>query len=224
MLGAAGVFGYWVSGHGENLAALAASKVWLSWGLLIGLSLFHAAALAGVSKVIWISGPLLIGAWGAPAAWSRTSEVMTLVMVGYLVVLQSLLLFGSWRKVLSSPKHQWWTVPLRLQRRLKAKLWPVSGGELESHTLDLSETGAFLSWEESVWAPGKSGPGHSLKVGSHGSGRIHLDKSQALYVHYQVVREAPVRRGRYPAGIGVRFVGLSPADREVIRAYLKKAA
>ena len=92
-----------------------------------------------------------------------------------------------------------------------------------SETFDLSENGAFVVIN--------SGPERdsltplSLPIGARCALRLNLGETEmggrrAIRVQAEVVRVASPR-GDYPAGMGVRFVGIGLRERVMLSNYLK---
>lgn len=144
-------------------------------------------------------------------------------------LIAALLLSRPCRTALFHPSRRWWLTPSRKRAILNARICPVLGGEIVAQTVDISEGGIFIKFNSSTrWhqeqAKLKLTPDHCLQVGAYCWIRISLSEFSALACTAEVVRKTTSENGTYPAGIGLRFVGLTAQDRKVLAKFLKSAS
>lgn len=188
--------------------ALRASRVLWAVLLLSGANItLHHLESMGIHHVS------ALGISSLPELWAQT------------ILITSLLLSRPCRVALFHPSRRWWLTPSRKRALLKTRLRPVLGGEILIQTFDISEGGIFIALNASThWhrtqAKLKQTPENCLQVGAYCWLRITLDEFSSLTCTAEVVRKTTGEQGIYPAGIGLRFVGLSPQDRKVLAKFL----
>ena len=138
----------------------------------------------------------------------------------------------SWWSVLTRPRLRWWYSAERAALDVRVRVCPVTGGEFLTRTLDISETGAFLSLEAvTVSAPRHRGtspanvpgdPVSEFQPGVHCSIRLELNQYTAFTCSARVVRREKEDFGSR-SGAGIVFVGLTGLQRRRLIKYLKAA-
>lgn len=116
-----------------------------------------------------------------------------------------LLLHHKSSQVFWSQDLRWWLCPKRYPFGLPIMLQTSKGERIETHTFDISETGAFIkvNLEELI-------KGEEITLEIPGASGPYVFKAE-------IVRKA-APKGHYPAGIGVRFSKLDLSH----YLYLKK--
>lgn len=99
----------------------------------------------------------------------------------------------------------------RIRVRIESQL-SAPGGKVRGHLLDLSAGGAYLSTPRLL----PIGTGVHLSI-PRGAARNPLE------LDAEVVRIGDPREGRI-SGLGLRFLGLSPLEAELLRSMLVSAA
>lgn len=98
----------------------------------------------------------------------------------------------------------------RIQLRIQSQL-STPAGKVPGHLLDLSATGAYVSTPRAL----PVGSGVHLSI-PRGAARNPLE------LDAEVVRIGDPREGRI-SGLGLRFVGLSPLEVDLLQAMLTSA-
>jgi hypothetical protein len=197
----------------------------------MGASVAMIPLLLRASRSLWIGLPLYVGAvawnnWLVASlqgghGWLSAPHLSTL---GLIVLLFGAFLSSSCRTALLQPSKRWWLTPCRKKVELDARICPVLGGEVLTKTFDISEGGIFLTIDHSVkWLGPRfrkaSQPEETLRVGSYCWLRIALNEVSALSCNAEIVRKADAR-GIYPAGIGLRFMGLTAQEKKTLTTFL----
>jgi hypothetical protein len=144
------------------------------------------------------------------------------------------------RELRQNPDKRWWLTPTRwpaqVQMRLKVlnkdyerkiKSDPI---EFQIETFDISDGGAFIPFSLTPVSLTKKHRGASfssnltnLAVGTLCYVSLPLSGLSYIQCRAEIVRNAP-QRGKYPAGIGIRFLGLSWHEKKLLRTYLREVA
>jgi hypothetical protein len=233
-------------GHGpDEMVAIAAKLSPLNWAAL-ALSLLSAWLLLRASSLLVVTLPIL-GAlvvynnWFVSSAGGEYSPWVTaLASVLFLAGL-----VGAWDReslnLLFQPRRRWWMTPRRSRTAIPIRvrvfgepgkgLWRkgrAGGGEFYGKTFDISESGVFIPLEETQpTARAKAAArdaasvlkASELGIGSQCFVSIAIKELTYIQVRAEVVRTSAAR-GIYPAGIGLRFLGLSREDRRRISEAL----
>ena len=132
------------------------------------------------------------------------------------------------RIMLVDPNARWWMTPRRNRKEIRVRL-KIASGEREFYvrTFDVSEGGAFISFDHVVTSVTGFGE-HSgiekfykMSKGTQCFLSIPLGGLTVLQCRGEVVRNVPAQ-GMYPAGVGVRFLGLSWQDKKLLSEFLAK--
>jgi hypothetical protein len=207
-----------------ELSAILTRLAPLNW-VVAGLSVFCAGLSFRAAPALKFAAPLLLGAtvwnqWVVAGTGLNASPYAALLGALGMAAVLGLLLRQDPRAVLQRPGLRWWRTAPRRRARLRVSVWPVLGGELAGETVDLSEGGAFISWEGVTALPRGEEVSRNLRVGAHCSVRIVIDSQRTLRCSAQVVRQASAG-GKYPEGIALRFIGLTAAERRMLADFVR---
>ena len=125
-----------------------------------------------------------------------------------------LMLSSQVRLAIMTPRKRWWLTPQRWKVEVPAS-FRVPELEIETRIFDLSKHGAFIAMEGSVETTE-----NQIPLGAECVITFKLKNQSTLKCRAQVVRRT-VASGSYPAGIGVRFLGLSWAEQKKLGAFLE---
>lgn len=146
------------------------------------------------------------------------------------------------RKIIMNPKLRWWLIPERKTLEIPVRLRVLNGryksGREEFYTItfDISESGLFIPFGRErgnardlrpltlVSSDPRSETFSMRNLGVGTQCYICLNLGELAFIHCraEVVRVAPVA-GRYPAGVGLRFLGLTGQERRMISAFMEDA-
>ena len=146
-------------------------------------------------------------------------------------------------QVILNPSSRWWMTPIRRQMSLpvRFKLLSRNRAPKKSHdsfdefyirTFDISEGGAFIPVEQAGQAAGTSEARNiqvfgtilkNLAVGTQCYVCLPLKDVSFIQCRAEIVRNTP-GRGGYPAGVGIRFLGMSRNERRKLNHFLQLAA
>jgi hypothetical protein len=147
------------------------------------------------------------------------------------------------RAVLVNPSRRWWMTPARKAVEVQVRMRVLNGRyksgreEFYTVTFDLSESGAFipfgrergnirelkiptLSVGKATDAQGAPLSMRNLAVGTQCYICLNLKELAFIHCRAEVVRVAPAR-GKYPAGVGIRFLGLSGQEKRMIGSFME---
>jgi hypothetical protein len=215
-----------------EITAIVTKLAPLNW-LIIALSIAMVPLTLRASPLLWITTPLYIASviWNnwliasvqGSSGWLSPVHLSSIGLV--LLIGGVLFKYPSCRTVLLHPSKRWWLTPERKRVDLEARLCPVLGGEISSKTFDLSESGIFVvlddhsQWRGPRFRTTTKAPETALRVGSYCWLRVALNDVSALTCTAEIVRKTEPR-GIYPAGIGLRFVGLTARDKKLLAGFL----
>jgi hypothetical protein len=207
-----------------EIGSIAAKLAPLNWACMI-LAVGNAVALYLASSWALFLTPVFLFtiAWNNTLVTALDPSIpwyLSCASTCATILLHSLMLSEPAFGVLTHPRSRWWLVPRRTRVSLDARITPVLGGVIFSKTFDLSESGAFISFQDATWGATRPASLKNIKVGSYCSIRLKLNDVSALNCSAEVVRKAPPA-GTYPGGFGVRFVGLSVGERRALNAFLR---
>ncbi len=155
------------------------------------------------------------------ATWS-TDFASWVPLLGTLVfcLVQSVLLLPDVQRVLKYPEQRWWLSAHR--QRSEFPIWIETSNRqaFQSVTFDLSLSGAFIPFTH-VDSGGEMAEGFPVPVrrGENILVRLGLDSAEEIACRAEVVRRS-ASRGRYPAGLGLRFSGLDGLSRRRLKRYI----
>jgi hypothetical protein len=147
------------------------------------------------------------------------------------------------RRVVMNPSLRWWMVPQRTTVELPVRLRVLNGSyksgreEFYTITFDVSESGAFIPFGRergsvreiqpaNVTAirgseiPGEAFSMRSLVAGTQCYVCLSLGELAFIHCRAEVVRVAQPA-GRYPAGVAIRFLGLTGQEKRMISSYME---
>ena len=116
------------------------------------------------------------------------------------------------RLILSDPHRRWWRRANRLHKNIDVILNPFVGQTLLAQTFDLSESGAFIPFENKSWD-------EIPKVGERIKISLHIDTIRKIKCEAIVVRVVEPL-GNYPKGIGIRFIEMNEAHKRSLNNFL----
>lgn len=116
------------------------------------------------------------------------------------------------RQLLNDPRRRWWNRAKRLNKSVDVTLNPYVGQTLMAHTFDLSESGAFIPFENVPWS-------EIPKVGERLKVSLQINTLRKIKGEAIVVR-AVEARGSYPQGIGIRFIELDGSSKKNLSQFL----
>lgn len=116
------------------------------------------------------------------------------------------------RLILSHPHRRWWRCANRFNKNIEVILNPYVGQTLLAHTFDLSESGAFIPFENKSW-------NEIPKVGERIKISMHIDTIRKIKCEAVVVRIVEPS-GNYPKGIGIRFTEMNDAHKRSLNNFL----
>jgi hypothetical protein len=148
-------------------------------------------------------------------------------------------------QALLHPEHRWWQTARRARRSVAVRLRTPTSGDFYVETFDLSEGGAFIPVKQA--GPGELAPAptpqlrprsattrklerpqtpslgkfvEELPVGAQCYVCLPLENMNFIQCRAEVVRTT-AGQGEYPAGVGIRFLGLNHRDRRQIQSFLE---
>jgi len=198
------------------------APLWLE-GLIIVLAWTLVPLTLRASRALWPISLLLLGSF-----FIQELPLHSVLLIFPVSLILIALLSPSGRIALFHPARRWWLTPTRKRASLSARLRPVIGGEMLAEIFDISEGGAFIPLGASNrWLPlgfylgrkPKQKSESPLEIGTYCWIRITLNDLSALTCTAEIVRKTN-GRGSYPAGIGLRFVGLSAQDKKELAKFL----
>lgn len=189
---------------------------WLVIGGLITLSYLHLKA----SKLLMVAAPLLIFLVGlnnyvVGQFASDYSMGQTMAATSLFSLLFTPLFLPSSRLIFKDPTRRWWVRSKRYHKKISTTINPYVGDMLHAYTFDISETGAFISFED---LPPEDMP----KVGDHIRVSFNVNSMRKIRCEAIVVRLAEPK-GRYPQGLGLRFVGFDKNHQKNFHQVLKSS-
>ncbi|MCB0378250.1 MAG: PilZ domain-containing protein [Bdellovibrionales bacterium] len=209
----------WLYGHGYNEFSAIFNKIsflnWMVIGVLLVGAYLHLKAspwLKGIAPVtigLVALNNYVVGHYGADYSMGQT--VMATMSFSLLFVP---LFMPSSRLVLADPKRRWWARAKRYHKRVSATLNPYVGEMVHSHTFDISKTGAFFCLE------GASIEGDVPAIGERVRLHLHVNSMKKIRVEAVVVRIAEPD-GRYPRGMGLKFVGIDKDQQKSFQKFLQ---
>lgn len=197
----------------------------LNW-VVMSLSTLLSYLVLTASPWIWLVSPAFVIAtlWNHwliaevnGGAWAWIACLASLAVLAT----QALLFRPEVMRVLTHPELRWWRTPGRERVSVEVNICPVSGGELQARSFDLSENGAFISVDGAAWLTNHEGSFKKITLGSYCNLRFKLNQTSSFSCTAQIVRRAEAR-GDYPAGLGMRFVGVGAVERKVLHGFLRQ--
>ena len=116
------------------------------------------------------------------------------------------------RLILSDPHRRWWRRANRFNKNIDVILNPYVGKTLLAQTFDLSESGAFIPFENKSW-------NEIPKVGERIKISMHIDTIRKIKCEAVVARIVEPG-GNYPKGIGIRFTEMNETHKRSLNNFL----
>ncbi len=203
--------------HWSEASAIFSKLTWLNW--LVVFSLLTCAYLyLHASRAILVALPVLmlltvvnnyyVGSFAGDFSMTQASLGSVLM---FTVFIPPLFLPSS-MLVLKDPKRRWWRRSKRVNKRVPATINPFVGDMIQAHTYDVSETGAFVCLEEDSNKP-------MPKIGETLRLSLNVNSMKKLRFEAVVVRIAEPC-GRYPRGLGLKFVDIDRAHQKSFKQFL----
>lgn len=180
----------------------------------IAAALFQLALFQLLSPVLYFSTPVFLLALVAEHQTHLGLAVLVLATVSHLP-----LLIPRSRKAIRNPRLRWWRTVPRKTLFLTVQVRPVLGGELLSKTINISETGAFVSLRGARWTNSRGTPLKNMKVGTYCALQLNLDQIYAFTCTAEVVRHSSKSKNN-PEGVGLRFTFVSPEEKSRLASFL----
>lgn len=207
----------WLYQHSLSELGSILQKISLANTLSMILMLTTAYLLIHISPYLKFVAPLtiiclawnnyLVGNYGQDFQMSQT-----MVGTGLFAGLFVPLFRKDIRLILSQPQRRWWRRAQRYQKNIDVILNPYVGHTLQAHTFDLSESGAFIPFENKSLD-------EIPKVGERLKISLHIDTLRKIKCEAVVVRVVEPR-GTYPKGIGVRFTDMNETHKRSLNNFL----
>jgi hypothetical protein len=151
------------------------------------------------------------------------------------------------RAILVNPSRRWWLTPARKSVEISVRMRVLNGryksGKEEFYTVtyDLSESGAFIPFgrekgnirelklavSNASVSSDKAGDKalepfsiRNLSLGTQCYVCLNLKELAFIHCRAEVVRVA-TPHGKYPAGVGIRFLGLSGQEKRMIGSFME---
>lgn len=189
----------------------------MNW-LMAGILVVTAIAIYNLSPTIKVLVPLSVLA----VAWNNylTGHYMTnfsmdqsILGVGLFAGLMTPLARKDIRYLLKNPKMRWWVRAPRRHHAVPVTVNPYVGSTWQSKTFDISETGAFISFDKQDFDA-------LPKVGEEVKLNININTLKKIRCEAIVVRVVEPM-GNYPRGMGVRFVKFTDGQKRNLANYLE---
>ena len=189
-------------GHPVSESAAILSKItWMNWLVILGFLAasylyFHASRWLVVCVPVVIGlvaiNNYFVGQFAGDFSLLQTSVATLLVGLFFVP-----LLMPSSRVLLRDPKRRWWRRSKRVHKRVSATINPFVGDMIQSHTFDVSQTGAFVC---------TSGEEEELpKVGDMIRLSLNVNSMKKIRCEAVVVRIVEAK-GSYPSGMGLKIL------------------
>lgn len=196
--------------------------------LIMFLSLVCSVLSFSVSKKLSYIFPILclIVIWNnilftlVDANFSPT--IATLASIGFLAF-GTLLFRNRPLNALKNPELHWWNTPKRKAMKIQTFVYPVTGGDIISETLNVSTTGAFILSEPLIWkTPSGTTIPNIIKQGTRCKVRMVLNDTESIACSAEIVRKVDhSSQTEHPLGFALQFIGLSNQDRNRLSESLE---
>jgi hypothetical protein len=232
-----------------EIGAIASKLSPLNWMLLF-LGPFVAALIYRASPLCLVVAPLF-GALVTYNNWfvSKVGHDFSPWVTGIGSALFVIALGGVFtrevRAILVNPSRRWWLTPVRKEVEVQVRMRVLNGRyksgreEFYTVTFDLSESGAFIPFgrergnvrelkNSSSKAEAKNQTAadavpfsmRNLAIGTQCYICLNLKELAFVHCRAEIVRVTP-SRGKYPAGVGIRFLGLSGQEKRMIGSFME---
>lgn len=125
-------------------------------------------------------------------------------------------------ELMNNPEKRWWLRSERARVQAPVLVNPFKSSSFRTKTFDLSETGAFISFENNDAQGGEASFGLPvLQVSDRLNLCLNVGHISQLRFEAEVVRRSEAN-GSYPSGVGIRFTSLDWRDRKELRRYLRR--
>lgn len=195
--------------------AIVSKFTFLNW-LIIGSLLLTSYLYFHASRLLLLAIPLIVplvainnyvvGQFAGDYSLLQTS----LGTLGFCVLFTPLLMPSS-QVVLRDPKRRWWRRSKRVNKRVSATINPYVGEMIQSYTFDVSQTGAFVCFEE--------GQEHLPKVGDNIRLSLNVNSMKKIRCEAVVVRITEAQ-GSYPKGMGLKFVDVEKTHQKSFQKFI----
>lgn len=229
-----------------EIAAIAAKLSPLNWMLLF-LGPIVSALIYRASPLCLIAAPSFAGLvvynnWFVSRVGHDFSPWATAIGSALFCIALAGVFTRDVRAILVNPSRRWWLTPARKTCEIPVRMRVLNGryktGKEEFYTVtfDLSESGAFIPFgrergnirelklaASNTTSTEKSAEPFSMRnlsIGTQCYVCLNLKELAFIHCRAEVVRVA-TSRGKYPAGIGIRFLGLSGQEKRMIGSFME---
>jgi hypothetical protein len=227
-----------------EIAAIAAKLTPLNWMILFFCPMV-AVLVYRASPLLVAAAPLLAGLvvynnWFVGQVGINYSPWVTTAASVAFVGSLAAIFTSDVRKVLMNPKLRWWLTPERASIEVPVRLRVLNGryksGREEFYTItfDISETGAFIPFGRergnvrelrpvnvpSIEPAGEAFTMRNLTPGTQCYVCLNLGELAFIHCRAEVVRVAN-QHGKYPSGVGIRFLGLTGQEKRMISSFME---
>lgn len=198
----------------------------MNWVVIL-LALVNGIAVFHLDRWTLVTGPLFALAviWNNILVESVGGHFITGVPTMASLALLGLFYHVFDQKVLTllyKPSLRWWRAAERHKVGLTVSVRPVSGGDLESRSVDLSTSGVFVGFHHSKWDLEGERLGQFIQSGARCSLRLKLNQTQSIHCTGEIVRVSSRPQGDYPSGFAIRFTHIAGADRRLLGHFLEE--
>jgi hypothetical protein len=116
--------------------------------------------------------------------------------------------------LIKNPEQRWWLQAVRKAISLPMTLEPVRGSSIDMRTFDLSNTGAFVQVDD--WSEFE----YPMREGDVINVKFTIGTLNRISCSAQIVRRN-YESGHYPAGLGLRFIGLQRGHHRLLRQFVE---
>ncbi|MCB0394113.1 MAG: PilZ domain-containing protein [Bdellovibrionales bacterium] len=151
--------------------------------------------------VIWNN--IYVGSFALDFSMIETTIASTALVASTAIGL----LTGAF-SALSDRKNQWWKTAPRKKTGIPVTVFPFNGEEIRVNAFDISRSGVFITTSRS-----------ELKEGDRVNLQLDFDNHKRVRCEGEIVRRSD-GNGRYPIGLGLRFVEVDEHNQELLQESL----
>lgn len=200
-------------GHKWNDFQLIYHKLSLfNWFVILGC-LYNSVALFQAKFSLKFSIPInliiiSINNWFVSFVGVDYSHTQTQFATIGLTLISSMLVFSKTMNIINDQKLIWWKWATRVKKEVPVTVVLNHIDLYQTHTYDLSRTGAYLEYEQDKESDPNFVTGRILKGETINLILGDPKSADAIYCKARIVRKSN-KRGAYPEGIGINFESLS---------------
>ena len=227
-----------------ELDAIAAKLTPLNW-MIFFMAPITAWLVWRASRYVFAAVPLLsllvaYNNWFVGEVGADYHPVTTALGTALFILCMGTLFTRESREALLNPAKRWWQTPRRkllnvpIRMQVLNKNYRNERQDFYTITYDISKGGAFIPFgnERGTLRDLRSGRAkktlatafvpRNLKEGTQCYVSLNLKDASSLQCRAEVVR-ITTGSDRYPAGVGLRFLGLNWEERKILERYLEEA-